>query len=197
LWFRALPLNSFLLTPKIFIIITRVKNNFFITGVDLYGRLLYKTSPGIVNFTGSDRVSKYAWFEASVDFFDGFLEFFRYFLRSRKRKKISYTLLRISREININFNKKKKKYGAFLHPLSYIFAAKRKKRKKAKKRRLKSKIILRRFFVISKGVSNFHLRIFVKGMLNERFYVLKYFAGAVNYPMRSFSLCRTKKVRRV
>lgn len=197
LWFRVLPLNSFLLTPKVFIIVTQVKNNFFITGTDLYGRILYKTSPGVMNFTGSDRVSKYAWFAASVDFFDGFLEFFRYFLRSRKRKKISYTSLRISREVNINFNKRKKKFGAFLHPVHYIFAAKRKLKKKKKKRRLKSKVILRRFFVISKGVSDFHLRIFVKGMLNERYYVSKYFAGAVNYPMRSFSLCRIKKVRRI
>lgn len=197
LWFRVLPLNSFLLTPKVFVIVTRVKNNFFITGVDLYGRILYKTSPGVVHFTGSDRVSKYAWFDASVDFFDGFIEFFRYFLRSRKRKKISYTLLKFSREVNINFNKRRKKFGAFLHPFHYISAARRKLKKKAKKRRLKSKVILRRFFVISKGVSDFHLRIFVKGMLNERYYVSKYFAGSVNYPMRSFSLCRIKKVRRV
>lgn len=197
LWFRTIPLNIFLLTPKIYIIITRVRNNFFLTAIDLYGRILYKSSPGMVKFTGSDRMSKYAWFEASVDFFDGFIEFFRYFLKSKKKKKTSYSAIRIDREYSMRFNRIKKKFNAFMNPVVYHLSERRKLKKKAKKRRGKLKIRLRRFFIISKGISDFNLRIFLKGMVNERFYVSKYFAGAVNYPMRSFSLCRIKKVRRV
>lgn len=197
LWFRTIPLNIFLLTPKIYIIITRARNNFFLTAIDLYGRILYKSSPGMVKFTGSDRMSKYAWFEASVDFFDGFIEFFRYFLKSKKKKKTSYSAIRIDREYSMRFNRIKKKFNAFMNPVIYHLAERRKLKKKAKKKRGKLKIRLRRFFIISKGISDFNLRIFLKGMVNERFYVSKYFAGAVNYPMRSFSLCRIKKVRRV
>ncbi len=174
-----------------------MRNNFFLTAIDLYGRILYKSSPGMVKFTGSDRMSKYAWFEASVDFFDGFIEFFRYFLKSKKKKKTSYSAIRIDREYSMRFNRIKKKFNAFMNPVVYHLSERRKLKKKAKKRRGKLKIRLRRFFIISKGISDFNLRIFLKGMVNERFYVSKYFAGAVNYPMRSFSLCRIKKVRRV
>lgn len=195
-WFRTIPLNSFLLTPKVYIIITKVRNNFFLTAIDLYGRILYKSSPGIVKFTGSDKMSKYAWFEASLDFFDGFLEFFRYFLRSKKKKKVSYSGIRLDREHNLRYNYKKKKFSAFLYPLVHYLFEKRKLKKKARKRRAKLKIRLRRFFVISKGASDFNVRIFLKGMVSDRFYVSRYFAGVVNYPMRSFSLCRIKKVRR-
>lgn len=196
LWFRTVPLNSFLLTPKVYIIITKVRNNFFLTAIDLYGRILYKSSPGIVKFTGSDKMSKYAWFEASLDFFDGFLEFFRYFLKSKKKKKVSYSGIRLDREYNLRYNYKKRKFSAFLYPLAHYLFEKRKIKKKARKRRAKLKVRLRRFFVISKGASDFNVRIFLKGMVSERFYVSRYFAGSVNYPMRSFSLCRIKKVRR-
>jgi hypothetical protein len=162
----------------------------------LYGRILYKSSPGIVKFTGSDKMSKYAWFEASLDFFDGFLEFFRYFLKSKKKKKVSYSGIRLDREYNLRYNYKKRKFSAFLYPLAHYLFEKRKIKKKARKRRAKLKVRLRRFFVISKGASDFNVRIFLKGMVSERFYVSRYFAGSVNYPMRSFSLCRIKKVRR-
>ena len=194
LWFRVIPLNTFVLNPRVFIIITKLRNNFFITGIDLFGRVLYKTSPGMVKFTGTDRMSKYAWFETSVDFFEGFVEFFRYFLKGRKRKRESFVRWRILRTYGDRLHGMKRVLGAFFDSRKLDFW---KSLKKMKKRRAKQKLRLRRFFVISKGISDFNLRIFRKGMIDQRFTVSKFFSGAVNYPMKSFSLCRIKKVRRI
>lgn len=192
LWFRTVHLNSILSTPKIFIIITKMRNNFFITGIDLYGRTLYKTSPGMVNFTGSDRMSKYAWFAAAVDFCEGFLEFFRYYLRGRKRRRFSLFRVMQNRKIlNKELALQKRLGDAFDYKRSLRY------KKRLSKKRAKQRIRLRRFFIISKGISNFNLRIFLKGMFSIRYTVSKFFSGAVNYPMRSFSLCRIKKVRRI
>lgn len=194
LWFRVIPLNTFVLNPRVFIIITKLRNNFFITGIDLFGRILYKTSPGMVKFTGTDRMSKYAWFEASVDFFEGFVEFFRYFLKGRKRKRESFVRWRILRTYGDRLHGMKRVMGAFFDSRKLDLW---KSLKKMKKRKAKQKLRLRRFFVISKGISDFNLRIFRKGMIEQRFTVSKFFSGAVNYPMKSFSLCRIKKVRRI
>jgi hypothetical protein len=196
LWFRTVHLNSILINPKIFIIITKVRNNFFITGIDFYGRTFYKTSPGIVNFTGTDRMSKYAWFAAAVDFCEGFLEFFRYYLRGRRRRRFSLFRVMQSRKA---MNRARNREKVLQERLGDAFDYKRslRYRKRMSKKRAKRRIRLRRFFVISKGISSFNLRIFLKGMFSVRFSVSKFFSGAVNYPMRSFSLCRIKKVRRI
>lgn len=190
-WFRSVQLNSFLYTAKTFIIISKVKNNFFITGIDLFGRILYKSSPGMVHFTGSDRMSKYAWFDTSVDFSDGFIEFFKYFLRGRRRQRSSMFRILRSRSLNYKETRLKKRFGAAFDP-------KRTRRYKRRllRRRNKLRVRLRRFFIISKGVSDFNLRIFLKGLSSNRFFLRKFVGGFVNYPMRSFSLCRIKKVRR-
>jgi hypothetical protein len=182
------------LNPKIFIIITKLRNNFFITGIDLFGRILYKTSPGMVGFTGTDRMSKYAWFEASTDFFDGFIEFIRYFLKGRKRKRASFVRWRMVRTYGDRLHGMKRVMGAFFDSRKLDLW---KISKKIKKRKSKQKLKMRRFFVISKGVSDFNLRIFRKGMLEQRFVISRFFAGSVNYPKKSFSLCRIRKIRRI
>lgn len=192
LWFRSVHINSILISPKIFIVITKVRNNFFITGIDLYGRTFYKTSPGIVNFTGSDRMSKYAWFAAAIDFCEGFLEFLRYYLRGRRRRRFSlFRVMQVRRTMNKELALQKRLGDAFDYKRSLRY------RRRLNKKRAKQRVRLRKFFVISKGISNFNLRIFLKGMFSVRFSVSKFFSGAVNYPMRSFSLCRIKKVRRI
>jgi hypothetical protein len=194
LWFRVIPLNTFVLNPKIFVVITKLRNNFFITGIDLFGRIIYKTSPGMVKFTGTDRVSKYAWFETSVDFFDGFIEFLRYFSRGQKRKRESFARWRMVRRKGDRLHGMKRLMGAFFDSRKLDVW---KSLKKMKKRQAKQRLKVRRFFVISKGISDFNLRVFRKGMVEQRFTIVKFFSGAVNYPMKSFSLCRIKKVRRV
>jgi len=190
-WFRSVQLNSFLYTAKTFIIISKVKNNFFITGIDLFGRILYKSSPGMVHFTGSDRMSKYAWFDTSVDFSDGFIEFFKYFLRGRKRQRSSMFRILRSRALGLKETRLKRKFGAAFDP-----KLTRRHKRRLIRRRNKLRVRLRRFFIISKGVSDFNLRIFLKGISSNRFFVKRFIGGFVNYPMRSFSLCRIKKVRR-
>src|SRR6185312_13016321 len=67
-----------------FLIITKVRNNFFLTGVDLLGRILYKCSPGMIGYTGTDRMSKYAWCDTAYDFFVGLAEACRYYYRTHR-----------------------------------------------------------------------------------------------------------------
>jgi hypothetical protein len=187
--------------------ITKMRNNFYLTGVDLFGRVLYKCSPGMVGYTGTDRMSKYAWYDASVDFFGGLIEFTRYFLKRRIRRRLSFVgaqirYLPLSRMSKVKFLKGKPKV-LLSKSKNYVRYLKRKKRilvfKKRRRKFLRTlRTHLRRFYVISKGASQFNLRIFLKAMKEYRHLkVKKYFSGSIIYPLRSFSLCRIKKVRRI
>lgn len=207
LWFRVLLINNIVKKPKIFVIITKMKNNFFLTGIDLFGRILYKCSPGMVGYTGTDRMSKYAWYDASVDFFGGLIEFTRYFLKRRIRRRLSFVgaqirYLPLSRMSKVKFLKGKPKV-LLSKSKNYMRYLKRKKRilifKKRRRKFLRTlRTHLRRFYVISKGASQFNLRIVLKAMKEYRHLkVNKYFSGSIIYPLRSFSLCRIKKVRRI
>jgi hypothetical protein len=222
LWFRIVSLNQFTKKPKIFVIVSKVKNNFFLTGIDLFGRILYKSSPGMLGYTGSDRVSKYAWHDTSVDFFGGLIEYCRYFLKKKLKKKQRYlklykrrmSSLRLMR-LEPNFLKskkiKKKLYFKFQRISSdfllnsqyrknYQRKLKRKFKRiqKRKKYRKNFRTNLRRFFIILKGANSFNLRMLLKGMKQyKKLKIFRVFCGSLVFPKRSFTLCRIKKVRRV
>jgi hypothetical protein len=187
-------INKFFRNPKIFVIISKTRNNFFITGIDLFGRTIYKSSPGMAGFTGTDRVSKYAWYEASIDFFDGFVEYTKYLIKGKVPKKRSQISYYIKTKKDKKFNSLKKRYTVVK------FKRMKKKRQLAKKERKRKirKKMFRNFFIISKGISDFNLIMFIKAIKERKIpNLIEYYVGAINYPMKSFSLCRIKKVRRI
>lgn len=234
-WFRFVPLIAYFRSPKFFFIITKFRNNFFLSAIDRRGKLYYKCSPGMLGYTGTDRVSKYAWFDTSVRFFDGFITFlFRafYLKRARKRRvmrsrgvkereKIKIIAdatrkVRIRRELRrsardfffrlrpstVFFRYIDPKKLAWWQKEAQVRESNKSMREQAFRKKRRERVLLGfyGFFIIAKGISNFDLRVFRRGIFSEKHYRYKYrklYFGAIKYPKCSFSLCRVKKVRRV
>lgn len=179
LFFRIIFLKSFKLYPRFYFVISRSRNNIFLTIRSLHGRLIYKCTPGLLKFKGSDKLSNFALYETCLYFFDIFIKlcqevtlrrkFGYFFYNMRTRRKKSEEKIR------------KKRLGDFSRADKDLFQD--------------PLLRVQRFFLITKGINPYVIRIFLKAMRRRK--VSKYMAGTLEYPFIAFTNSKVRKVRRV
>lgn len=179
LFFRIIFLKSFKLYPRFYFVISKSRNNIFLTVMSLHGRLVYKCTPGLLKFKGSDKLSNFALYETCLYFFDVFIKlcqevtlrrkfgYFFYNMRTRKKKSEE----RMRRKRLGDFSRADK--DLFQDPLLRV----------------------QRFFLVTKGISPYVIRIFFKAMRRRK--VSKYMSGVLEYPFIAFTSSRVRKVRRI
>ena len=179
LFFRIIFLKSFKLYPRFYFVISKSRNNIFLTIRSLHGRLIYKCTPGLLKFKGSDKLSNFALYETCLYFFDIFIK--------------------LCQEVTL-----RRKFGYFFYNMR---TRRKKSEEKIRKKRLGdfsrvSKDLsqdpllrVQRFFLITKGISPYMIRIFLKAMRRRK--VSKYMSGTLEYPFIAFTNSKVRKVRRV
>ena len=91
----------------------------FFTVINLYGRVIYKCTPGMLKFRGSDKLSSYALLQTSLYFFDAFVNLcqkislrrrvpYKFFQRTSRRRNASYR--RLKKRLGKSFRKHSRKF---------------------------------------------------------------------------------------
>ena len=180
LFFRIIFLKTFKLYPRFYFVISKSRNNIFLTIRSLQGRLIYKCTPGLLKFKGSDKLSNFALYETCLYFFDIFIKlcqevtlrrkfgYFFYNMRTRRKKSEERV-----RKKNLGDYSRTDNKDSFQDPLLRV----------------------QRFFLITKGISPYLVRIFLKAMRRRK--VSKYMAGTLEYPFIAFTNSKVRKVRRI
>ncbi|MGZ4160354.1 MAG: hypothetical protein ACXVNF_06105, partial [Neobacillus sp.] len=184
LFYRVVFLKTTKFFPRFFIIISRSRRNLFLTITSLSGRLLYKCTPGMLKFRGSDKMSTFVLLQTCLYFLKSYTELCsEVSLRSKSEYK---RIAKHDRRIMLADRRRKKMLGIY----------NRKKEKEEKKRRkLEKSFSITSFFLITKGIRSYIVRIFLKALRRSK--LEKKMVGFLKYPFISYTKCRIKKVRRI
>jgi hypothetical protein len=184
LFYRVVFLKTTKFFPRFYIIISRSRRNLFLTITTLSGRLLYKCTPGILKFRGSDKMSTFVLLQTCMYFLKSYTELCsEVSLRSKSEYK---RIAKHDRRLMLADRRRKKMLGIY----------NRKKEKEEKKRRkLEKSFSITSFFLITKGIRSYIIRIFLKALRRSK--LEKKMVGILKYPFISYTKCRIKKVRRI
>lgn len=186
LFFRIIFLRSLKFFPKYYIVLSKSRRNIFFTvRTFFFGRVLYKCTPGMLGFKGSDRRSSFAIFETCLYFFDRYKEVCQ---ENLLMKKLEYgSIMRIKR--------RRKQVERVTRKLLGLSKKKKTREEKEKEQKRKAFLKIQKFFLVNKGVAQFHVRLLLKALRRKR--IANRLIGSLYYPLLPFSKCRIKKVRRI